>query len=412
MKRDNAKYYLFGAGINCAAVIKFFGKSNIKAIIDSDERLQGEVFDGIPIISLVQYKEENQQETIIISSSYFSEDIIKLLERNGIKDFYVSPYMQIGFYENGLDIAKKLNLFQYPGITFVSEHPMAKNIIIEMRNRGYNGEFYFIDTDKFVAKETVLVITNKIEKNQYIDKKKEYLNLIDITDIYKKKFSYKNPMLEKFKKKHEGKRCFVIGNGPSLTYSDLQKLHDEKEICFGVNRIYLAYQYTDWRPDYYVACDYFILKKDAKIIQEMCVDKFIRYQFKEIDFDKKENLYEYGVLEPDEKKLPFSDDIVEGTYTGRTVVYDAIQIAAYMGFSEIYLLGVDMTKNMIAEAEGSHFYKSPDVNEKLLRGDRDSNIQAMCNARRYMELQGRIFKNATRNVQWDEVEKINFDSLF
>ncbi len=35
--------------------------------------------------------------------------------------------------------------------------------------------------------------------------------------------------------KHEGKRCFIIGNGPSLQKTDLSLLL--REITFGLNRI-------------------------------------------------------------------------------------------------------------------------------------------------------------------------------
>ena len=49
------QYYLFGAGINGIAAIQFFGKQNILAIIDNDERKQGKEVEGIPVISLELY---------------------------------------------------------------------------------------------------------------------------------------------------------------------------------------------------------------------------------------------------------------------------------------------------------------------------------------------------------------------
>lgn len=407
-----SKIYLFGAGINCAAVIEFFGKSNIIAIIDSDKRLQGDYYDEIPIISLQRYISENHGEKIVVSGFYAAEKIADILIENNITDFYICPYMQNGFYKNALDIAVKLNLFQYSNICFFSENPMSNVIILSMRNEGYGGEFCFVDMVDSKAKKSILIVTNMEEKKQLKENRSDYIKIIDINDIYKKKYRFKNYELIKFKNMHHGKRCFIIGNGPSLTYQDLQKLYKKKEICFGVNRIYLSYEYTDWRPDYYVACDYLIVKKDAKIIQELSADKFIRHYFNRIIFNKQEDIYEYNGIVEDNKGLPFSSDIVKGVYMGKTVVYDCIQIAAYMGFTEIYLLGVDLTENMIAEAEGTHFYKSPDTNEHLMKGDRGANLRAMKNARTYMELAGRTLKNATRNAQWDEIEKVDFDSLF
>lgn len=46
----------------------------------------------------------------------------------------------------------------------------------------------------------------------------------------------------KLKNKYQGKRCFIIGNGPSLTAEDLDKL--ENEICFAANRIYNIFPKT------------------------------------------------------------------------------------------------------------------------------------------------------------------------
>ncbi|MCI8534584.1 MAG: DUF115 domain-containing protein [Hungatella sp.] len=407
---EKQQIYLFGAGANCAGVIKFFGKTSIKAIIDSDKRIQGSLFDGMPIISLQEYLNTNCGESIVISGFYAAQKIAKVLEENNIDNFYVCPYIQNGFYENGKDIIEKLNLCQYSSIYFCWNHPLARVIVEEMKKKDYRGNIYFADRDNCEEEKSILILTNFIEKKQNLQG--NYKQIIDINEIYKTKYIYINQGLLKFKNIHKGKRCFIIGNGPSLTYKDLQKLYEEKEICFGVNRIYLSFEYTDWRPDYYTACDYFIIKKDAKIIEELCIEKFIRHQFREEFFEKKENIYEYGGLSAEQGDFPFSDDIVQGIYIGKTVVYDSIQIAAYMGFSEIYLLGVDLTANMIAEKEGMHFYKSPDTNERLPRGERDKNLKAMKNARIYMESQGRSLKNATRNVDWDVLEKVDFDCLF
>ena len=48
----------------------------------------------------------------------------------------------------------------------------------------------------------------------------------------------------------------------------------------------------------------------------------------------------------------FSTDLAEGIYTGYTITYFAIQLAVYMGFKEIFLLGLDL-----AHREGkTHFF--------------------------------------------------------
>jgi len=49
---------------------------------------------------------------------------------------------------------------------------------------------------------------------------------------------------------HKGKRCFVLGNGPSLKQTDLSRLNGEFTIC--TNRIYLMLDQLGFTPSYYV----------------------------------------------------------------------------------------------------------------------------------------------------------------
>ena len=120
--------------------------------------------------------------------------------------------------------------------------------------------------------------------------------------------------VSKFKNKHQGERCFIIGNGPSLDPNDLNRLNDE--ICFGTNGIYNIYSKTSWRPTYYCVTDKNFIYKNRKIIEEQNIqNKFIGitetfpcpnvrnvHYIREID----ENFY---------PELPkFSDDMEFGIY--------------------------------------------------------------------------------------------------
>ena len=61
--------------------------------------------------------------------------------------------------------------------------------------------------------------------------------------------------LLKFKDIHKGKRCFIVATGPSLRVQDLDKLHENGEICISMNRIFNIFDKTQWRPDYYMIGD-------------------------------------------------------------------------------------------------------------------------------------------------------------
>ncbi len=66
--------------------------------------------------------------------------------------------------------------------------------------------------------------------------------------------------LKGYKNIHSGERCFVIGNGPSLTPEDLDKL--KNEYSFASNHIYKIFDRTNWRPTYYVSVDKAWLEKE------------------------------------------------------------------------------------------------------------------------------------------------------
>lgn len=97
---------------------------------------------------------------------------------------------------------------------------------------------------------------------------------------------------------------------------------------------------------------------------------------------------------------------------GSTVVYDAIQIAFYMGFREIYLLGVDMTSGIRCEEEGSHFYKIPDKKEVLGLGNILEARQCLAYAGKKIDELGKKLRNATRGGELNEVTRVEFDQLF
>jgi len=143
--------------------------------------------------------------------------------------------------------------------------------------------------------------------------------------------------------KHHGQRAFVIGNGPSLRIADLDRLKDE--ITFACNKIYLAFDETDWRPTYYGADDALMFQHSFPTIREVRgpVKLFPSYalRYAERVDDAVYFRHAYHDFYPD---LPrFSLDASRRVYGGNTVVYTLLQFALYMGIREIYLLGVDFS---------------------------------------------------------------------
>lgn len=127
----------------------------------------------------------------------------------------------------------------------------------------------------------------------------------------------------------------------------------ENEVTFSMNSIVLSFKDINWRPTYYVVQDgraYELLKKQIfnlnikAIFLGINCDFFrgIYYavnRFRENIVPFPLDLYMHKCLL---KKVPlFSDDAYEKIYDGYTVTYSIIQLAIYMGFKDIYLMGVD-----------------------------------------------------------------------
>lgn len=96
---------------------------------------------------------------------------------------------------------------------------------------------------------------------------------------------------------------------------------------------------------------------------------------------------------------------------GYTVTYANIQLAVFMGFSEIYLLGVDHNYNTSNNAESN--YSNLINNTTLYNPPRtDKSTLAYRKARKVCDEMGVKIFNATRGGCLEEFERINFDLLF
>lgn len=165
--------------------------------------------------------------------------------------------------------------------------------------------------------------------------------------------------IKQYKDIHKGERCFIVGTGPSQNINDLERL--QNEITFTVNTGYKAYSKTKWRADYYVVMDENAVPffEEAINAEHMYKGIFCTTWMKNVKGGEKAIrlaidgstvfLFDtiWNQLFPTIFPLAkFSKDISKKVYAGKTVVYACIQIAAYMGFSEIYLTGVDCSYNI------------------------------------------------------------------
>lgn len=142
--------------------------------------------------------------------------------------------------------------------------------------------------------------------------------------------------LQKFQDIHSGKRCFILGNGPSLKQTDLSKL--KNEFTFGMNRIYLAFDDLGFSTNYYVSVNDLVIEQCADEIMNLNLPRFVSWRSGRKWLSLQENLYFLYTTYTEPK---FAKDIRNRLWESATVTYVALQIAFFMGFQEVILIGVD-----------------------------------------------------------------------
>ena len=167
----------------------------------------------------------------------------------------------------------------------------------------------------------------------------------------------KNKALIPFKDKHKGKRCFIVATGPSLTAEDLNLIKDE--ICFGVNSCVKAFDRTVWRPKYLCIMDgrmwpaiKDVVEAKSQEIDTLFLGKDLNADCEnvvKIERDQRPSTFletQYfkrhtKILERCKFYIPLVQQMERYLCDGPTVVHSTIELAIYMGFREIYLLGTD-----------------------------------------------------------------------
>ena len=217
--------------------------------------------------------------------------------------------------------------------------------------------------------------------------------------------------------KHKGARCFIIGNGPSLNRTDLSVLRDE--VTFGLNRIYLLFPELGFQTTYFVSVNRYVIKQFSEEIERLLLTKFISWYSKDfIAFDAR------TIFISDNYKsfLGFSKNPLWQVWEGATVTYVAMQLAYYMGFQQVILIGVDHSFTSKGEPNRLITSSGPDLNHfspqyfgegvKWQLPDLEISEKAYRLARDVYEQNGREILDATVNGKLNVFPKIDYRSLF
>lgn len=219
--------------------------------------------------------------------------------------------------------------------------------------------------------------------------------------------------LTKFKDSHKGEKCFIIGNGPSLNKMDLSLLSGIKK--FGLNKIYLLFDRVNLDLSYHVTVNPFVLRQSHKEISRLNCESFVSYiPSRDLfsDADHVNYIFTEGGVRM------FQEDITGITSEGATVTYVALQVAFYMGFQEVFLVGVDHNFVCSGKPNEAQHMQGKDQNhfdDRYFQGmdwhlpDLVSSEMAYCLARYHFTRKGRKIYDATIDGKLDVFPKISYE---
>lgn len=207
-------------------------------------------------------------------------------------------------------------------------------------------------------------IKNKLipEKTVIFPPRNFYTSLTGLVSYYKYKLSrdssvsWKN--LNKSMNQYNGKKAVILCNGPSLLKSDLTCL--DSVFTIGLNKINLLFDKSSFRPSIIVSVNPLVINQNKDFFRNTSIPLFLAHN----------PAHKSGInADPTTTHLfssgghpMFSTDVRYSICQGATVTYAALQLAYFLGFSQVALIGCD------------HNFQTKGPDHKLVKsGDSDPN---------------------------------------
>lgn len=421
------KFCIWGCGVRGKNVFRFMNRGDVRAFIDSSPALQGTEYEGVPVVGFERYLAEYRDCVVIVTPHYEHYELLAELERKGVEalsalllppEIFETPVPEL------FEIIEKKTgagdtLFLY-GLNLYSllllerfRHKRPVRVIPEegaaewLRRRTETCFPGCLGTLEEVGGNALYLTSNEYE-NRHVPVE----NKAGLYDFLPDIEAYYNPEIAKFKGIHTGKRCFIIATGPSLRIEDLERLRERGEICIGMNGIFKAYPRTLWRPEYFVMEDRDLFEewKEVLLNEDVAGHVFVSDSCLRGRSYRKLTRFHLSYLQVQPHCRPlFSGDFAQGAYESGTVTYDCLQLAVYMGCSEIYLYGLDFSY-------GKHFTDRYSALEKRLPESayRDARVRAKLgyeSAKQAAEKAGVRIYNASRQTELSVFELADFDEV-
>jgi len=140
--------------------------------------------------------------------------------------------------------------------------------------------------------------------------------------------------LKSIQNKYAGQRLILIANGPSIGQMDLRVLKDEYTMC--MNRFYIYFDKIGFIPNFLVCVEDLVLGQFAEDFNKLPIEaKFVNWRLHK-QIPNSHFLKESFALNPF-----FQTDLTQATHFGGTVTFACLQLAYYLGFTEVIIIGMD-----------------------------------------------------------------------
>jgi len=224
--------------------------------------------------------------------------------------------------------------------------------------------------------------------------------------------------LTALKGRHRNERCVLVANGPSLNRMKLDFLR--RETVLGVNKIFLGFKKFAFYPRYYVAVNRKVIAQAESQIKALNCVKFIGDAGADGRIDENAMTYLVNTRSP---KSRFCKDLAtEGMHEGYTVTYAALQVAYFLGFKQVILIGLDHRYEYTGQPNEARRLDGPDPNhfspdyfgngQEWDNPDLEHSEDSYRLARRMFEEDGRSIVDATVGGACTVFSKQDYQDIF
>jgi hypothetical protein len=226
--------------------------------------------------------------------------------------------------------------------------------------------------------------------------------------------------LEALRNRYVGRRCFIMGNGPSLKRTDVRLLREE--VTIGSNAIFLIFDEMGYQPTFVTVEDQLVAEDRAERLNALrgstkVFPRDLSYWLR----PDPDTVY-VNFVRQYEGFPKFSATFERVAYWGGTVSMFNLQLAYHLGCDPIYLIGFDHNYTVPKDLKSDVILsQSDDVNhihpDYFGKGYRwhDPQVDRMEAgyrvARAFLEQRGRHVYNATAGGRLEVFQRVDYSEV-